>query len=247
MFQLRHKRTARDRESGLVFPWRLPVSSHFGFLSAFLLVALITAGLAATVRIHVGGAARQPERRGTLIVVPHGPEWRSLEMTALEAGPMPRRADPAGEPAVAGLIRGGLSAALPPGFRYTPEWKAVAIEMPPAAAAAGSASKPVVLPPLPKPAPPAAGPPKPDPSLPLVLGDGKVRALAPPDPPPASLARGNIYLLGYDSRGRVTRVTTLAATTPAGDDGGELWLRKILIEGGDPRGGWTSVEIAGGS
>jgi hypothetical protein len=65
--------------------------------------------------------------------------------------------------------------------------------------------------------------------------------------PPASLARGNRYLLGYDANGRVTRVTTLFSAAPAADDEVEQWLRQVTIEDGDKKGGWTAVEIASGS
>jgi hypothetical protein len=78
------------------------------------------------------------------------------------------------------------------------------------------------------------------------LAGGGIRASAPTSPPPASLARGNRYLLGYDAAGRVTRVTTLFAAEPATDDRAELWLRQVRLEGGRKTGGWTAVEITSG-
>jgi hypothetical protein len=246
MFGLRTKRTNRDRQSGLVFQWRLPVSSHLGFISAVGVVALISVGLAAAVRVRVGGPPRQPERRGSLVLVPQGAEWRALEMLALEAGPMPRRADPAAEPAAAGLLARTIDAASPPGYRYQPRLHPVPVDLPVAELEAAARPSPGVLPPLPPPQEPSQNPPRPDPSRPLVLAGGGIRASAPTSPPPASLARGNRYLLGYDAAGRVTRVTTLFAAEPATDDRAELWLRQVRLEGGRKTGGWTAVEITSG-
>lgn len=247
MFNLRHKRTTRDRQSGLVFQWRLPVSSHFSFLMAIGVVGLITAGLAASVRVRVGNVTRQPERRGSMILVPHGAEWRALERMALEAGPMPRREEASKDPAVKALIDQGMAAATPPGYRYEPKLRPVSIDVPGGATAVADKVSPGVLPPLPESEPPSQNPPLPDPSRPLVLANGGIRAIAPEAAPPASLARGNRYLLGYNADGRVTRVTTLFAPEPAPDDSGELWLRQLKIEGGTKDGGWTAVEISSGS
>ncbi|HEY1123553.1 MAG TPA: hypothetical protein VGE67_18190 [Haloferula sp.] len=246
MFNLRHKRTTRDRQSGLVFQWRLPVGHSFRFMLAFGVVGLITAGLAASVRVRVGSVSRQPERRGTLVLVPQGKEWQALEMMALEAGPMPRRSDPVNDPAVKSLIDQSIAKARPPGYRYEPELRPVAIEIPTAAVKEEKVSI-GVLPPLPVPDPPSQNPPLPDPARPLVLSSGDVRAMAPASVPPASLVRGNRYLLGYDANGRVTRVTTLSTVGPVADDGAEQWLRQVTIEGGEKGGGWTAVEISSGS
>jgi hypothetical protein len=247
MFNLRHKRTTRDRESGLVFQWRLPVGNTVRFLLAFGVVSLITAGLATTVRVRVGNVSRQPERRGTMILVPQGKEWQALEMMALEAGPMPRRSDPVGDPEVKSLIDQSMAKARLPGYRYEPELRPVNVEIPMAAAKVEKIS-PGVLPPLPAPEPPSQNPPLPDPARPVVLSSEGVRAVAPAAVPPASLARGNRYLLGYDASGRVTRVTTLfSAESAADDESVGQWLRQVTIEGGDKGGGWTAVEISSGS
>lgn len=247
MFNFRHKRTTRDRESGLVFQWRLPVASHVGFFSAVALVALLSVGLAAVVRVRVSGPPRLPERRGSLILVPQGKEWRSLEMLALEAGPMPRGRDLTQEPAVQAMIGQGLSEATPPGYPYQPQLRPVAIRFPEIKAPAESKASPGVLPPLPPVADPQPEPPLPDPLRPLVLAQGKVRALPPAVPAPPGLARGGRYLLNYDAAGRVLRVVPLSPADPAGDDGAEPWLRQVTVEGGDKDGGWTAVEISSGS
>ncbi len=247
MFNLRHKRTARDRQSGLVFQWRLPVASHVGFFSAVGLVALLSVGLAAVVRVRVTGPPRLPERRGSLILVPQGKEWRALEMLALEAGPMPRGGDLSLEPAVRAVVERGLSDATPPGYPYQPQLRPVAVKFPEAKAPAETKASPGVLPPLPPAADPEPEPPLPDPLRPLVLSQGKVRALPPAVPGPPGLARGGRYLLNYDAAGRVGKVVALSPADPAADDGAETWLRQVIIEGGEKDGGWTAVEISSGS
>ena len=247
MFNLRHKRTTRDRESGLVFQWRLPVASHFGFLSAVGLVALLSVGLAAVVRVRVAGPPRLPERRGSLILVPQGKEWRTLEMFALEAGPMPRGADLELEPAVRSMIERGLSEVTPPGYPYQPDLRPVTVKFPETKAPAEVKASPGVLPPLPPVADPQPEPPLPDPLRPLVLSQGKVRVLPPALPAPPGLARGGRYLLNYDAAGRVARVVALSAADPAGDGGAENWLRQVIVEAGEKDGGWTAVEISSGS
>lgn len=247
MFNLRQKRTTRDRESGLVFQWRIPVGSHLGFLTAIGLIALLSAGLAAVVRVRVGGPPRQPERRGSLILVPQGGERRALEILALEAGPMPRREDPVYDPAVQDVIAKGTAAASKPGYTYQPRLRPVEVGIP-AIEGPGLPKLAVgVLPPLPPPQEPAQNLPLPDPSRPLFLSRAGLEALLPAEPPPASLARGDRYLLGYDAAGRVTRAIPLFTAAPAADDAGELWLRRLVIQRGSKDGGWTAVEISSGS
>jgi hypothetical protein len=248
MFGSRSKRTHRDRESGLVFQWRLPVGNSLSFCAAIALVALITAGLAATVRVRIGGSVHRAEHRGSLILVPHSDEWLGLEMMAMEEGPIPLREEPSNDPAVKSLIQAGMADASPPGYRYQPQFHPVPVKMSAPSAASDFSSSPGLLPPLPELEPPAQNPPLPDPSRPVILTSGRLRATAPEEMPPAGLMRGNRYLLGYGPNGRVDRVTTLFTATP-GTDGSaaEAWLRKVKIEDGVADGGWTAAEISSGS
>lgn len=247
IFGLRTKRTLRDRQHGLVFRWRLPVGSNLGFLSACGVVALIVAGLATTVRVRVGNASRHPDRRGSLILVPQGAEWQSLTMMALEAGPMPRREDPAENLVLASIIDRAMADALPPGYQYQPKFRSVEVEMPAVVSSSVTEMPLRVLPPLPRLQPPSQNPPLPDPSRPIILADGDVTTMSPDSLPPAELARGNRYLLHYDSSGRVIRATTIYASGPDEDHQGEQWLRQVRISGGDAGGGWLAVEISSGS
>lgn len=250
MFGSRHKRTTRDRSHGLVFQWRLPVGNTMSFCTAILVVALISAGLAASVRVRMGslGLPHHGERRGTLIVVPATPEWDSLRTMAAEAGPFPVREDPDKDPAVAELIRQRLAAATPPGYRYQPQYQVVDLAIPnPAAESAGQISH-GTLPPLPEmeaPAPPEPAAPG---VVPLVLAASGPRAQAPDGAPPAGALPGNRYLLFYDAEGRVTRATTVFCAPEAQADATatERWLRQTLIQGGEKDGGCVAVEISSG-
>ena len=245
MFAGRSKRTSRDRDCGLVFQWRLPVGNHFSFIAAFCLVALLSAGLAAAVRVRAGATVRQPERRGSLILVPRGDDWRTLEMLAMEAGPMPLRADPSGDPAVFWVFDASVSAGARAGYRYQPVLRPVAIELSGQTIAPGKS--PGLLPPLPEPDPPSANPPQATPLRPTVLASGDLRTVIPEVVAPAGMASGNRYLLAYNGNGRVFRVTTLFSAKPVEDGTAvEAWLRQVRIEGGAKGGGWTAVEISGG-
>lgn len=247
MFGLRQKRATRDRQYGLVFQWRLPVGSTMGFLGAIALVALISAGLAASVRVRVGaGAPRHPEHRASLIVVPPGAEWRALKTMAMEAGPFPVREDPAQDPAVLALVQQGMTAATGTGYRYQPRYQPVAVALPDPAKEAAAKVSPGVLPALPELEPPVMPAPRAAGLAPLVLAANGISARVP-EGPPAGVAQGGRYLLEYDAEGRVTRVSTVF-TPPeavAGADATEAWLRRVTIEGGDKAGGWTAVEISG--
>ena len=246
MFLGRSKRTNRDRESGLVFQWRLPISNHLRFISAFVLVSLITAGLAASVRVRVGGSIRQPQRRGSLVLVPRGDDWKALQMLAMEAGPMPLRDDPSGDPAVKSLIDASMASASSPGYRYQPSLSPVTVEIPHAASA--EKGSPGLLPPLPEPELPSRNPPLADSLRAVLLASDGLHVLMPGTVAPAGMARGNRYLLAYDGSGRVTRITTLFSAK-AGNGGAEAeaWLRQLKIEGGAKEGGWAAVEISSGS
>jgi hypothetical protein len=250
MFGLRSKRTTRDRRIGLVFQWRLPVSSRMTFLSAIALVALLSAGLAATVRVRVGGGgARHPERRGSLVIVPQGDDWQFLRILALEAGPFPAREDPSRDPAVVALVRESMAAADIPGYRYQPVFQHIPVAEPASPSLIAGQTVPVDLPPLPEPeAPPADALPR-TALKPVVLAADGLRALPPAAPPPAGVVQGNRYLLGYDPAGRVLRVITISGSQEAAADTAavESWLRQIAIEGGEKSGGWAAVEISDGA
>jgi hypothetical protein len=249
MFGLRSKRTTRDRRMGLVFQWRLPVGNSMGFLSAVALVALISAGLAATVRVRVGGAMRHPERRGSLIVVPQGEEWNSLRTLALEAGPFPVREDPSQDPAVVALVRESIAASDLPGYRYRPVFQPISVVAPASARLAADKITPGDLPPLPDPEPPVVDRAPRAPLQPVVLSANGLRAQPPAVPPPAGVLQGNRYLLAYDPAGRVLRVTTVFSPqeAAAGAAAVEAWLRRVVFQGGEKSGGWATVEISSGS
>ncbi len=242
MFAGRSKRSSRDRDCGLVFQWRLPVGNHWRFIAALCTVAVLGAGLAAAVRVRAGAVVRQPERRGSLVLIPRGEEWRALEMLALEAGPMPLRPSPSGDPAVEPLIEASMAAGMSPGYRYRPSFQPVEVTRDRTTGRRGEAA--AVLPPLPEPEPPSAAPPLPERLQPVALASGPLRIVPPAGPVPPGLAHGSRYLLAYGRDGRVTRAAVLFSAKEAGNAGVEAWLRQLRVEGGEKEGGWTAVEIS---
>src|SRR5690606_12553808 len=89
---------------------------------------VVATGLAATVRVRIGEGTRPIERRASMVIVPSSPEWRSLEMKALEAGPFPARSDLSRDPAFVGARAVALRALTPPGVVYKPVWRDVAVQ-----------------------------------------------------------------------------------------------------------------------
>ncbi len=233
MFGLRHKRTTRDRQSGLLFAWRLPVGDSLRLCTAVAVVALIATGFAAAVRVRIGEGARPLDRRASVVIVPDGGEWKAMRMQALEAGPFPARIRLAEDSAFLASLTAGLRDSFTPGVEYRPEWR----EIPDIAAAPPPVVSPV-LPPLPALEPqPAADPVAPTPPLIVLLGGATVEA--PEIPPPAIAARSR-HLLSYHPDGRILQVVGLDAEA---DDAVGSWLRRARIVGGDKNGGWIAVEV----
>ncbi len=234
MFGLRHKRTTRDRQSGLLFAWRLPVGDNLRLCTAVAVVALIATGLAAAVRVRIGEGGRPLDRRASVVIVPDGSEWKALRMQALEAGPFPARVRLAEDSAFLASLTAGLKDSLTPGVEYRPEWR----EIPDTAAAPLPVASPM-LPPLPALQPqPAADPVAPTP--PLIIPFGGSGIVEAPESPPPAIAGRSRYLLSYQANGRILQVIGLDAEA---DDEAGAWLRRARIAGGDKNGGWIAVEV----
>lgn len=233
----RTRRERRDRESGLIFGWRLPLGSNVWLLASIAIVGVLAVGLATTVRVHIGGTMRLPERRASLVLVPsNSPDWQSLRRQALEAGPFPARIELANEAAVHRILREAQTK-LPPATVYEPAWREIPVTL-------GDREIPaMMLPPLPAPEIPPAGPPAPPPPPGVVALQGGA-SVTPVGAPPAGLLRSQRWLLGYDGNGRVNRVIDLS---PAGErprPSAEAWLLGATVGGGQREGGWLAVEMA---
>lgn len=237
MGALRTKRALRDRECGLIFSWRLPVGDHFRLGAAILTVALLATGLAASVRVRIGEGARPIERRASMVVIPSAPEWRALEMRALEAGPFPSRTDLARDPGFVVARSAALKAGMPSGVVYQPAWREVPIRP---RVEGGEVS--VMLPPL----PPVESRPAAEPagvlssSVAVIGGDARIESS---DPPPPVTGRSR-HLVFHLPDGRITGLVDLnaaAGAPPGGDLAG--WWRRARVVGGAKEGGWIAVEV----
>lgn len=244
MFQGRGQLQRRDREVGLTFNWRIPVSSSGTWAVSVLLVGLISAVLATTVRVKIGGDPHREREHGTLVLVPGDQGGDALVRSAIEAGPFPARWNPAADPAYVALRRDALRLATMGGLPYRPE--IVAGEM--ASDGLGLSSQDFaggVFPALPDVRDSGAT----AEVLEVMLG---VRVLdAGPGvsfghaalPLPAESAGelvGRRFLVAYDEAGRVVDVVALSSR--ARRAALVKWLSRGLVRGHSGKAGWISVE-----
>ena len=233
MFRLRSRLQRRDRESGLVFSWRVPVSSLMSLVVAFLLVGGVSLALATLVRVRIGPADPLEQRTGSLVVVPAEAGGSALERFAREAGPFPNRWNPAADPEYAALRRRALREAGDPTLRY--HARLMEIELPdellPGEPGAG------ILPPLPEVElpPPATVPREVELGL-MVLRSGEGPAVQLPglelDPKAASASTGLRFLLRHDASGRVIEVSPLGGDPASAELAAWLGAARVTGHGG---------------
>lgn len=243
MFRGRRQLQRRDRESGLAFSWRVPVSSTGSFVVAFLMVALVAVGLATAVRVRIGGGAREEPRQGTLVLVPQDRGGAALERRAIEAGPFPSRWNPAADPAYVALRREALRAATESGVPYrpqmveggesvlqdrgTPEFEGSALPALPGGEALD----------------PPAGPREVTLGVRTLDGAPGVRfthAVLAFEAPVAGELVGRRFVVEYDAEGRVLDVVAL--TPRPGQSSVVQWLLRGRVAGNEGSAGWMSVE-----
>lgn len=242
MIRNRSKLARRDRESGLTFSWRQPLSSGGSFLLAVVVVSLMSVGLAGLVRVRIGERDRKELRKGSVVVVPDAGGGRSLDLFAIEAGPFPARWNPAADPGYAALRGAALKQAHEGGYSYRPEVLVFEAIEEPIQPDQGVVN---VLPRLPDAAAPIPDGEQRDTSLGVRMlrsGDGpelQVPAL-PMDAAEAAGSVGRRFLIGHGPDGRTFDVTPLdsAASPPALLD----WLNRARVKGGGKDGGWLVVE-----
>lgn len=243
MFRVRSRLQRRDQESGLVFSWRVPLTSTASFVVAMLLVALMSAGLAALVRIKVGTKTIQEEKRGSLVLVSanEGGSW--LDALAVEAGPYPFRWNPAADPAYAALRGQALREAGGAGIPYRP--KPVPLGDKVGVPQTGASRELSVFPPLPSIPEREISDQSRETTLAARVvrsGEGPMLQLPrlPLEAKDAGTASGRRFLIGYQSDGRVRQVIPLSPEDTPADLAG--WLGRARVLGQKEKDGWMVVE-----
>ncbi|MEP4079641.1 hypothetical protein [Haloferula sp.] len=243
MFRTRSKLQRRDQESGLIFSWRVPLTSTASFVVAMLLVGLVSVGLATLVRIKVGTKPDQVEQRASLVLVSveEGGSW--LDALAVEAGPYPFPWNPAADPAYAALRGQALREAGGAIIPYQPEPVPLELSNPSLGTAApmGFAQ----FPPLPVVAKrDLSEEPKETTLGARVVRSGSGPSLQLPRLPleakDAIAVSGKRFLIEYQSDGRVREVTPLSPEDTPADLVGWLGRARVLEHG--EKGGWLVVE-----
>ncbi|GAA5483763.1 hypothetical protein [Haloferula sargassicola] len=242
MFRRRSTLQRRDRDSGLAFNWRVPVSSIGSFLVAFLVVGAAAALLALGVTVRIGKDRVVGEQRALVTLVPSGPIGDSLWRTAVAAGPFPFRHLIAGDGGGDEETPTPLSVADPP---YQPELSSVEISSVDSDRVLGRELQ--VFPPLPEPVAASAVPEKREVSLALAaVGDPLQPELETPSRrvPVAEAEQwlGRRFMVEIGPAGRAIDVVPLAPGEQAA--GVEAWLRRARVKEG--RGRWMVVECVQG-
>lgn len=250
MFRGRKTLQRRDRESGLSFSWRLPVSSSGSFLLATILVTCMAVALAAMVKVRIDGPPANGEiGRNSLIIVPEGEGGAWLEQLAIEAGPFPNRWNPAADPEYALLRRSALNQAIDAGVPYRIEiqdieWKnntnevidepEISLVMPPLPDVSGNqtseAAREVTI---------QGRVLRSDDGIELQHARLSLPAVDAPD------VGGLKYLIEYEKSGRVLEVTPLSAR--GNKEVLMDWLARSQVAGHEGKPGYLVVETAIGS
>lgn len=249
MFRRRSTLQHRDRESGLAFSWRLPLSSGGSLFAAFVLVGLGALALSAAVRVSFGHTRTEGQSRASVVVIPMDRGGARIEREALEAGPFPVRWNPAADLNYSALRNRAIRKATDVGVPYEPALASIDREE--GDPGAGIVAGPVVLPALPD----RLLEPEGEPSqrevghglrvLKSAKGISLLHAvLFLPADQSAELV-GVRYLLEYDQDGRVLEVTRLDSGDPKAPV--VAWVARARVEGNEGKPGWLVVESVIGS
>jgi hypothetical protein len=246
MFRSRSSLQRKDRESGLAFNWRVPVSSTGMFFLAFVLVSGGAVALGLMVQIQFGEDREIREHRATVVLVPADAGGAWLERQAVEAGPFPSRWNPEADPGLAQLREELLveTESMIEGRRYEP--RLIAMEFRPGQTAPTHGPAHMTMPPVPQAAPPtpAAGTPEMQLAVRVVSGErnGPVFELVglPVPAEESSGLLGTRFLVGYEADGSIRDVVPLDP-----DDHGTVgaaWVHRGRVNQTGDKPGWTVVE-----
>ena len=98
IFRRLKKLRERDRALGLVFSWRLPLSSRGSFWLSLFLVSILAVIFVAGVRVRGFGKVADVGDEARLIILPGGHQGNWVERWAMESGPFPARWNLASDP-----------------------------------------------------------------------------------------------------------------------------------------------------
>ena len=249
MFRRRKVLQHRDRESGLAFSWRVPLSSGGSMFAAFTLVALGAVVLSAAVRVNVGRPNAEEAQRASVIMIPRGSGGERIEQKAREAGPFPVRWNPAADPEYASLRSRALREAGEVGLPYRPAPRSIEFS---SSGWPSSQGRPIaVLPPLPERlviSKDAEGPREVAHGLRVLKSKEGVSLLHASLILPAAESVGIVgvrYLIEYDRDGRVLEVTRMDSGDPQASV--VSWVERARVEGNQGEPGLLVVESVIGS
>ncbi|MFC7338863.1 hypothetical protein ACFQY0_16830 [Haloferula chungangensis] len=243
MFRARSKLQRQDQESGLVFSWRVSLTSKASLVLAVLLVGLVSVGLATLVRVRGAQELPREKQRASLVLVPSegGGHW--LEALAIEAGPYPFPWNPAADPAYAALRGQALREAGRDRIPY--QSKPLPLELSLGAPPERTKAEMGYFPPLPEVSKKRVFEQARETTLGArVIRSGKGPSLQLPRLPLAAkdavAASGRRFLVGYQSDGRVREVTPLSPEDTPADLVG--WLGRARVRDHQDKDGWLVVE-----
>ena len=246
MFRSRSSLQKKDRESGLAFNWRVPVSSAGTLVLAVVLVGGVAMALGFGLRIKFGEDRELHERRGTVILVPADAGGALLEQAAIEAGPFPSRWEADSDPGLAALREELLVEAesLADGRRYRP--RLVEMDFGVAGGFGMDRNLMMALPPLPEPLPlPEVAV---EPEVELVVrgvtgaeGAPKFELVGLPVPAAQSAGLlGTRFLVGFEADGSIREVVPLDPDEHG--TAGMGWVYRGRVVDAEGRPGWLVVE-----
>lgn len=243
MFRARSKLQRRDLDSGLVFSWRIPVSSSMSLVMSVLLVGMVTAAIAAFVRVKIGNGGEREFARGSLVLVSLEDGGMRLERLAIEAGPFPSRWNPAADPEYAALRRRALREASEVEIPYLASLTELEDRDEEDWGCEGHGHG--VLPDLPPALVPAAAETQRETRLGVqVIRSSKGAWLQIPDLPLAAKdavpSVGLRFLIEHDAQGRIVEVISLNPDDRSADLG--AWLARARVLDHLENAGWLVVE-----
>jgi len=245
------KRTRLHRECGLAFAWMLPEASGWAVFMAILIAGALAAFLFVSLRVRVVPPPRVIERKAEVILIPSGDAGREWEIRAREAGPFPTRFEPTSWPGFRQIEESALAGLQTPGTRRAElhEWPAEQAAIATPVAMKGQRILPKVdwrpeAPPI------RTGDARkgwdlelqrltvlPEDAWPTVLPE----FIGELDPTTAAVSWR--FLVQINPDGRVEQCLMLNASSEAGGEPLEQWLRGVKFGPSAAKAGWIGVGI----